>query len=195
MKENIYIFAGGQSSRFGGNPKILETYNYNKEVLKIFFNVYIVTSKEIFPKISHLDADFIIQEMGNGSGQDVFNLLTKLKSPAFVAWSDVFYSEDNIIDIIRCSENKENCMTVTQRKNPYISIVADDGKIVQYKKEQKIGVQDNSLFYIHNLKEASEEFMDMAIKNDFHTYMAETKSEYFNTKEELQELKLSKNLV
>jgi GTP:adenosylcobinamide-phosphate guanylyltransferase len=179
--------AGGKSSRFGGNPKILETFERNK-FLKNYFNVFIVTSKDIYSKIQHLDSDFIIQEMGNGSGKDVFNLFQKIKEPAFVAWSDVFYTEAAIKDIIDVSENGENCMTLTKRENAYVSIYAENRKITQYKKDENNGYQDNSIFYIKELYAEDEEFMDMAIKNGFYVHETKNKCEFFNTKEELSKI-------
>lgn len=188
MKNNLYIMAGGKSSRFGGNPKILETFEHNK-FLKDYFNVFIVTSKETFTKIRHLDADFIIQEMGNGSGSDVFNLFQKFNNSAFVCWSDVFYDESIVTDIINAAKNDENCMTITERKNPYISIETQNGKITKYLKNQSYGFQDNSFFYIKECKHDSEEFLDLAIKNNFSTVETNNLCPYFNTLEELQNIK------
>jgi len=194
-KDTLYIFAGGKSSRFGGEPKILHTFEHNKDLLNKHFNVFIVTSKEIYKKIDHLDSDFIIQDMGNGSGNDVYNLINKINHEAFVCWSDVFYSEEGIEDIIKYSKNGRNCMTGTYRENPYISITTENGIMTQYKKSEKSGIQDNSLFFIKSLDVSDEEFMDMAIKNNFDLHITETKTEYFNTIKELEELKLSKNLL
>ena len=188
MKPNIFIFAGGKSSRFGGKPKILETFDYNKELLNKYFNVFIVTSKDIYEKIRHLDSDFIIQGMGKGSGGDVFSLLSKMNSPAFIAWSDVFYNEQNIKDILAASKNGKNCMTAVNRENPYISLKLKNDIITGFEYNKDIGVQDNSLFFINSLSENSEEFMDMAIKNEFGVTIVEEKSKYFNTQEELFEI-------
>jgi len=189
MKPNIFIFAGGKSSRFGGKPKILETFNYNKELLEKYFNIFIVTSKEIYEKIKNLEANFIIQEMGKGSGADVFSLYNKLQTPFFIAWSDVFYNEQNIKDIIKASKENKNCMTVTKRKNPYISLKENNGIISGFEYNKDEGLQDNSLFYIKNLNTKVEEFMDMAIDNKFYIIETNTKTEYFNTPEELKNLK------
>jgi len=188
IKDNIFIFAGGKSSRFDGNPKILETFEYNKKLLNKYFNVFIVTSKEIYEKIKHLNTNFIIQDMGYGSGQDVYNLLIKLNSPAFICWSDVFFNEDNIKDIISASKNENNCMTGTKRENAYVSLSIKRDKLFGYKYNTK-GIQDNSIFYIKELKFSSKEFMDMAIKNDFYVYETITPSKFFNTKQELIAIK------
>jgi GTP:adenosylcobinamide-phosphate guanylyltransferase len=188
MKKVMYIFAGGKSSRFGGNPKILETFDINKKILEKYFNIFIVTSKEIYKKTKHLEANFIIQDMGNGSGADVYNLFQKISSPAFVSWSDVFYTDESIQDIISASTKGKNVMTISYRENPYIDIVTKNNIIIDYVKEKDIGYQDNSLFYITELKYSKEEFMDMAIQNEFYTEITKNKTEYFNTLEELQAL-------
>ena len=72
---NLFILSAGKSSRFG-SPKILETFNHNKKIFNKFnINPIIVTTKEIFKNISHLESDFFVSnKFGKGSGKDLYTL-------------------------------------------------------------------------------------------------------------------------
>jgi len=188
--KNLYIMSAGKSTRFNSKPKILETYNMNKRIFnKYFDNVFIVTNKEIYNKINVLDANFIVMDLGYGSGYDVATLLNKQKQ-IYVCWSDVFFSEDNIIDILKYRDTPEqNIMCITYKTNPYINIVTQDDIIVEYLYNSEKGYQDTSIFYINDIKYAEKEFMDLCIKNNFKCMKTYNDTLFFNTKEELDNIK------
>jgi len=194
---NLYIMAAGKSSRFSYKPKILETFEYNEKIFKKFFdNIYIVTTDNIlnnYPKIKTFSKT-ITGDFGNGSGADVFELKKKIKEPICICWSDVFFNEQNIKDILETYKKFDNnCLTVTKRKNPYVSLVFKENKLIDWTKGQKEGYQDNSIFIIKELKEKEKEFLDLAVKNNFHVNIVKEKTLFFNTPEEykkvLKELK------
>ena len=187
----LYIMAAGKSSRFGFRPKILETFDYNYQIFKKYFNnIVIVTTNDIYNeyfRIKFLNANFLIGDFGKGSGTDVYNLKKIINSDIYIAWSDVFFTENVIKNIINSSKNT---MTLSRRINPYVNILFKNDKMIDYCKNcSKEGYQDNSIFYIKELKEPKEEFMDMCKVNDFYVKITNDKTYYFNTEEELKNVR------
>jgi GTP:adenosylcobinamide-phosphate guanylyltransferase len=188
--------SAGKSSRFKNRPKILETFNYNCNIFKKYFNeVFIVTTKEIYPQINSLNANFIISNnFGRGSGIDVINLYKKINNTFYIAWSDVFFKEQNIIDIININNN-ENTITLTYRKKPYVDITISNNYAIAYTQKciKEHGFQDNSIFFIKelNVKNRPNEFLDILKEKPFKVIRVKESTLYFNTEEELKIIKKS----
>ena len=196
-KYNLYIMAAGKSSRFGYKPKILKTLDLNYDIFKKYFNIHIITTIENHNIISEafksLDVTiFSSNNYGKGSGIDVYNVIDKYSS-SFICWSDAFFTEQMIKDIIRAKRSiktkNKNLMLITKMDNPYVSIEFNkSNKMIDYTKGEKEGFQDCSIFYINELKESREEFMDMAKINDFYVIETKDKTKFFNTEEELKQI-------
>jgi GTP:adenosylcobinamide-phosphate guanylyltransferase len=188
---NLFIMAAGKSSRFG-SPKILETFNYNKQIFEKYnITPIIVTTKEIFSQISFLDSHFFVSDIfGKGSGKDVYNL-NKIFGPIIICWSDVFFNDDvlkDFLDNLKNNKNK-NFMTLTYKKEPYVAFFTDDKKIKGYSKIEKNGYQDNSIFNIYKLDKYADDFLDLVYENEFYGFKTKNSILYFNTKEELEKIK------
>jgi len=189
---DLYIMAAGKSSRFSYEPKILKTFEYNEKIFKKFFdNIYIVSTDDLlnkYPKIKTF-SKAITGDFGNGSGSDVFELKRKIKKPICVCWSDVFFNEQNIKDILDAYKKyNKNCLTATKRKNPYVSLIFEQNKLIGWTKGQNEGYQDNSIFIIKELKEKNKEFLDLAVRNDFYVEIVKEKTLFFNTSEEYEKV-------
>jgi len=183
--DNLYIMAAGESSRFG-SPKILKTFPLNEVLIKKYFNPIIVTTKELYNYIGKLNSDFIIGDFGNGIIQDIKKLQNIVKNNYYIAWSDVLFQEEELIEI-KNNFNK-NFMLIHERDNPYISLKIKD-KIIGYTKRKNKGYQDNSIFFLNNLVfDNCNEFMDLVKYNSFNYKIINTKSLYFNTEKEFQEI-------
>jgi len=193
----FYILSAGNSTRFG-KPKILETYRHNRTLFnKLNIKYKIVTTEELYnSSLSVLDSrdKFLFIKGGNGSGVDALKLYSSVPRGFYLCWSDVFYTEETIRDIMfaRNINPNENIFTVTEQDNPYTNIEFDEEyNFINYNKENEteVGYQDNSIFYIHSLQNKDfKEFLDI-IKNDSKVLVTYNSNYYFNTKEELERIK------
>jgi len=184
----LFIMAAGKSSRFG-SPKILETFEWNKNIFKNFgITPIIVTTSEIYEDIKHLKSEFLIGDFQKGSGADIYKL-HKILGEINICWSDVFFLDSNIDEFLSGDFIKTNYMTVTYREKAYVSFEMDKNNIIFGYTKHKTGWQDNSIFKIRKLNNNQEDFLDLVIMNNFFAYKAKKSTLYFNTKKELNKIK------